>query len=101
MRITPDILLKAYATGIFPMSDGRDEPEIFWVDPETRGILPLDAFHLFCIIEDLPIASKLGLATSWSADCMALPWARHFLAKVCSAFVPMPPKWPWCIWPPA
>ncbi len=46
MRITPDILLKAYATGIFPMSDGRDEPEIFWVDPETRGILPLDAFHL-------------------------------------------------------
>jgi leucyl/phenylalanyl-tRNA--protein transferase len=46
MRITPDILLKAYAAGIFPMSDGRDEPEIFWVDPESRGILPLDAFHL-------------------------------------------------------
>jgi leucyl/phenylalanyl-tRNA---protein transferase len=46
MKITPDIVLKAYATGIFPMSDGRDEPEMFWVDPEMRGILPLDGFHL-------------------------------------------------------
>ena len=46
MQITPDIVLKAYATGIFPMSEGRDEPEMFWVDPEKRGILPLDEFHL-------------------------------------------------------
>jgi leucyl/phenylalanyl-tRNA--protein transferase len=46
MKITPDIVLKAYATGIFPMSEGRDEPEMFWVDPEKRGILPLDGFHL-------------------------------------------------------
>ncbi|MDA1101444.1 MAG: leucyl/phenylalanyl-tRNA--protein transferase [Proteobacteria bacterium] len=46
MKITPDIVLKAYACGIFPMSDGRDEPEMYWVDPEMRGILPLDGFHL-------------------------------------------------------
>ena len=46
MQITPDIVLKAYATGIFPMSEGRDEPEMFWVDPEKRGILPLEDFHL-------------------------------------------------------
>lgn len=46
MMITPDIVLKAYATGIFPMSDGRDEPEMYWVDPNMRGILPLDEFHL-------------------------------------------------------
>ena len=46
MKITPDIVLKAYSAGIFPMSDGRDEEEIFWVDPERRGILPLDSFHL-------------------------------------------------------
>ena len=46
MKITPDIVLKAYAMGVFPMSDGRDEKEIFWVDPEYRGILPLDKFHL-------------------------------------------------------
>ncbi|MBT3535674.1 MAG: leucyl/phenylalanyl-tRNA--protein transferase [Rhodospirillaceae bacterium] len=46
MKITPDIVLKAYAAGIFPMSEGRDDPEMFWVDPEQRGILPLDSFHL-------------------------------------------------------
>ena len=46
MKITPEIVLKAYATGVFPMSDGRDDRKIFWVDPENRGILPLDNFHL-------------------------------------------------------
>ena len=46
MKITPDIVLEAYATGVFPMSDGRDDLKIFWVDPENRGILPLDNFHL-------------------------------------------------------
>ena len=46
MRITADIGLKAYASGVFPMSEGRDNPEMFWVDPEMRGILPLDGFHL-------------------------------------------------------
>ena len=44
--LTPDILLRAYAMGIFPMSDGRDDPEIHWVDPRRRGVLPLDGFHL-------------------------------------------------------
>ncbi|MCV2880647.1 leucyl/phenylalanyl-tRNA--protein transferase [Actibacterium sp. XHP0104] len=46
MELTPDLLLNAYAAGIFPMSDSRDDPEIFWVDPRERGILPLDGFHL-------------------------------------------------------
>ena len=46
MKITPDIVLQAYTSGVFPMSDGRDENEIFWVDPEHRGILPLNNFHL-------------------------------------------------------
>jgi leucyl/phenylalanyl-tRNA---protein transferase len=45
-EITPDILLRAYAMGIFPMSDGRDDPQIHWVDPRRRGVLPLDGFHL-------------------------------------------------------
>ncbi|MFN3577683.1 MAG: leucyl/phenylalanyl-tRNA--protein transferase [Tabrizicola sp.] len=45
-EITPDILLRAYAMGIFPMSDGRDDPEIHWIDPRRRGVLPLDGFHL-------------------------------------------------------
>ncbi|WP_424991151.1 leucyl/phenylalanyl-tRNA--protein transferase [Fluviibacterium sp. S390] len=44
--ITPDILLKAYALGVFPMAESREDPEIFWVDPRHRGILPLDQFHM-------------------------------------------------------
>lgn len=45
-ELTPDILLRAYAMGIFPMSDGRDDPEIHWIDPRRRGVLPLDGFHV-------------------------------------------------------
>ena len=45
-EITPEILLRAYAMGIFPMSDGRDDPEIHWIDPRLRGVLPLDGFHI-------------------------------------------------------
>jgi leucyl/phenylalanyl-tRNA--protein transferase len=46
IRLTPEILLEAYAAGIFPMADSADDPELFWVDPTRRGILPLDAFHV-------------------------------------------------------
>jgi leucyl/phenylalanyl-tRNA---protein transferase len=45
-ELTPEILLRAYAMGIFPMSDGRDDPEIHWIDPRRRGVLPLDGFHM-------------------------------------------------------
>lgn len=44
--LTPKILLAAYAEGIFPMSDDRDDPDLFWVDPEQRGIFPLEGFHV-------------------------------------------------------
>lgn len=44
--IDSDMLLRAYAFGVFPMAEARDDPELFWIDPEHRGILPLDAFHL-------------------------------------------------------
>ena len=45
-QITPDVLLKAYACGIFPMADSADDPDIYWVEPALRGVLPLDAFHV-------------------------------------------------------
>ena len=38
--------MQGYANGIFPMAEHRDDPEIFWVDPQRRGVLPLEAFHL-------------------------------------------------------
>ncbi|MGC2411667.1 MAG: leucyl/phenylalanyl-tRNA--protein transferase [Stellaceae bacterium] len=46
IRLTPDILLDAYAAGIFPMAERADDPELFWVDPNRRGIIPLDGFHV-------------------------------------------------------
>ncbi len=45
-RLPPGLLLQAYGSGIFPMSEARDDPRVFWVDPRHRGILPLDGFHL-------------------------------------------------------
>jgi leucyl/phenylalanyl-tRNA--protein transferase len=44
--ITPDILLRAYSVGLFPMAEAADDPDIFWVEPEVRGIIPLDEFHV-------------------------------------------------------
>ena len=43
---TPDDLLNCYRRGIFPMADSRDDPSIFFVDPEERGIIPLDGLHV-------------------------------------------------------
>lgn len=45
LGITPEIMLRGYASGVFPMAEARDDPELFWVDPKRRGILPLDGFH--------------------------------------------------------
>jgi leucyl/phenylalanyl-tRNA--protein transferase len=44
--ITPEILLRGYAAGIFPMAESRDDPDLFWVDPRRRGVLPLAGFHI-------------------------------------------------------
>ncbi len=44
--LDPGLLLKAYASGIFPMADGVDAPSVYWVEPRKRGVLPLDRFHL-------------------------------------------------------
>jgi leucyl/phenylalanyl-tRNA--protein transferase len=44
--LTPHRLLRCYASGRFPMADGRDDPTVYLVDPEVRGIIPLDRFHV-------------------------------------------------------
>ena len=44
--LTPELLLRGYVEGIFPMAEGRQDREIYWVDPKIRGILPLDGFHI-------------------------------------------------------
>jgi leucyl/phenylalanyl-tRNA---protein transferase len=45
-KIPTDLLLKAYASGVFPMAESADDPEVFWVRPEARGIIPLAGFHI-------------------------------------------------------
>lgn len=44
--LNPEMLLRAYAEGLFPMAEGRDDTKLFWVDPEKRGIIPLKSFHI-------------------------------------------------------
>src|SRR2546429_236681 len=46
IEITPEVLLKAYACGIFPMAESADDPALYWIEPEQRGIIPLDRFHM-------------------------------------------------------
>lgn len=46
LELTPELLLRAYAAGIFPMAETRHTDHVFWVDPKTRGVLPLDDFHV-------------------------------------------------------
>jgi leucyl/phenylalanyl-tRNA--protein transferase len=46
VEITPEVLLKAYACGIFPMAESADDPALYWIEPEMRGIIPLDGFHV-------------------------------------------------------
>jgi leucyl/phenylalanyl-tRNA--protein transferase len=46
LEITPQVLLKAYACGIFPMAESAEDPGLYWIEPEARGVIPLERFHL-------------------------------------------------------
>lgn len=46
VEITPEVLLKAYACGIFPMAESADDPALYWIEPEKRGVIPLEQFHV-------------------------------------------------------
>lgn len=46
IEITPQVLLKAYSCGIFPMAESADDPALYWIEPQHRGILPLDRVHI-------------------------------------------------------
>jgi leucyl/phenylalanyl-tRNA--protein transferase len=45
-EITPQVLLKAYSCGIFPMAESADDPALYWIEPQQRGVLPLDSLHI-------------------------------------------------------
>jgi len=45
-NLTPELVLAAYARGLFPMAEKRDDPHLYWVSPEKRGVIPLETFHV-------------------------------------------------------
>jgi leucyl/phenylalanyl-tRNA--protein transferase len=69
-EITPDILLRAYAMGIFPMSDGRDDPDIHWVDPRRRGVLPLDGLHISRSLAKCIRSGRFRITTDTAFDAV-------------------------------
>jgi leucyl/phenylalanyl-tRNA--protein transferase len=45
-HLTAELLIRAYSVGLFPMAESHDDPTLYWIDPEWRGIIPLDGFHV-------------------------------------------------------
>lgn len=78
-EITPDVLLRAYACGIFPMAESADDPSLFWVEPERRGIIPLDGFR---------ISSRL--ARTVRSDLFTVTANRAFKAVMAGCAAPQP-----------
>ncbi len=69
--ITPQVLLKAYACGIFPMAESADDPVLHWIEPENRGLIPLEGFH---------VPSRL--ARTIRSDCYRVMANRDFDAVI-------------------
>jgi len=46
IELSPELLLRAYAAGLFPMAESAEDPDLFWIDPDPRGVLPLGSFHV-------------------------------------------------------
>src|ERR1700733_306047 len=76
-EITPEVLLRAYACGIFPMAESADDPSLFWVEPEMRGVIPLDTFH---------IASRLSRTVR--ADAFTVTVDKAFKAVIAGCAAP-------------
>src|SRR5271154_3343239 len=75
-EITPQVLLRAYACGIFPMAESADDPSLFWVEPEMRGVIPLDGFR---------IASRLARTVRSDAFAVTVNTAFKAVISGCAA----------------
>jgi leucyl/phenylalanyl-tRNA--protein transferase len=77
LRLTPELLLTAYARGRFPMAGDRDDPEIHWIEPLRRGVIPLDGFHvprsLKKLIRQQPFELRIDTAFAEVIDTCAEP----------------------------
>ncbi|WP_439814448.1 leucyl/phenylalanyl-tRNA--protein transferase [Zavarzinia sp. CC-PAN008] len=95
-RITPELLLDAYARGIFPMAEHRRDDRLYWVDPERRGILPLADFHvprsLAKVVRREPYVIRIDTAFEQVVEACAEPakgrrttWISHRIVRLYSA----------------
>jgi leucyl/phenylalanyl-tRNA--protein transferase len=80
--LDPDLLLRAYSVGVFPMASTRDAADVFWVEPKKRGVLPLDRFHL-----------SRSLAKTLKADRFTVTVDRAFsrIVSLCAEPTPRRP----------
>ncbi len=78
-EITPEVLLRAYACGIFPMAESADDPTLFWVEPELRGVIPFDGFR---------VASRL--ARTVRSDVFSVTVDTAFKAVISGCAAPQP-----------
>jgi leucyl/phenylalanyl-tRNA--protein transferase len=93
-HITADIVLQAYAMGLFPMSESADDPSLFWVEPRTRGLIPLDGFRLskslrqtirsgtFTISIDRDFDAVIGACASTRKDTWINPRIRGLFGEL-------------------
>src|SRR5438270_13773950 len=76
--ITPEVLLKAYACGIFPMAESAEDPALFWIEPEKRGVIPLDRFHVSARLARTVRSDRFTVTIDRDFDSVvegcALPW---------------------------
>jgi leucyl/phenylalanyl-tRNA--protein transferase len=79
VEITPEVLLKAYACGIFPMAENAEDPALYWIEPELRGIIPLETFHV-----------PARLARTVRAEPFAVVCNRDFEAVIDGCAAPGP-----------
>jgi leucyl/phenylalanyl-tRNA---protein transferase len=79
VEITPEVLLKAYACGIFPMAESAEDSALYWIEPERRGLIPLDAFHV-----------PTRLARTLRADRFKVVADRNFDAVIDACAEPRP-----------
>lgn len=68
--ITPEVLLKAYACGIFPMAESAEDPALYWIEPERRGIIPLDRFHLSSRLARTVLSDRFTVAVDRDFDAV-------------------------------
>ena len=91
--ITPQVLLKAYTAGIFPMAESADDPALYWIEPDERGVIPLDKFHISTSLRkavrrrsfEIRIDTAFDLvikACAEKTDTRDVTWINHRILKL-------------------